>query len=223
MTRLRVALLGLLLLLSTVPLAGQTSPAPAPGELAWERLMTGNRAFVTGTGFSFDDIAARRATTAKKQSPRVSVVACADSRVAPELLFHQTLGDLFTIRTAGNVVDDFAIASLEYAAVHEWTDLIVVLGHSSCGAITAALHPDDPETPALRALVDRLRESFLEIPYAAEPSAELVRTGSEANARHVASFISAHSATLRERIRKGKVQVIPAYVDLSSGIVTRLR
>jgi carbonic anhydrase len=214
------------LLLCSLSLAADeptTTPhAPDAGAKAWERLMAGNRQFMAGGSFCFDDIAGRRATTSRKQSPSVSIVGCADSRVGPELLFHQSLGDLFIVRTAGNVVDTFALASLEYAAVNGWTDIIVVLGHSSCGAVGAALSPADPGTPSLLALVNRIRESFLDIPYSGEPSPEHLRKGVETNARNVANHISAHSPALRELVRSGRIQVIPAYHDLSTGAVTRI-
>lgn len=227
MTRTGVVQFALLLLLCSPLLRAETPQPDASavtprGEAAWQALLEGNREFVNGGAFCFDDIAARRVATAGKQSPGVTVVACADSRVGPELLFHQSLGDLFIVRTAGNVVDDFAIASLEYAAEHEWTNLIVVLGHSSCGAVDAALRPSDPPTPALRMLVNRIRESFIGVNYAPEPTPALIRRAAEANARHVVSHISAHSPTLRERIRSGRIQVVPAFHDLATGVVTRV-
>ena len=213
----------LLLLLVAASVGAQEGAVPqTPGDAAWDRLMTGNREFIDGTVFRFDDIVARRLATSTKQSPRISVVACADSRVGPELLFHQSLGDLFIVRTAGNVVDDFAIASLEYAAEHEWTDLIVILGHTSCGAVDAALRPSDPPTPALQMLVNRIRESFLDIPYSDAPNPELIRRAAAANARQVASHLSAHSPALRERIRSGRVQIVAAVQDLATGEVTRV-
>lgn len=221
--------LGALLLCCLSLAAGEpsaTTHSPEAGEQAWERLMAGNGRFVdAGKFFCFDDIPGRRRATSGKQSPSISIVACADSRVGPELLFHQSLGDLFVLRTAGNLVDPFAIASLEYAALpaNEWTDLIVVLGHSSCGAVGAALSPGDPGTPSLLTLVTRIRESFLDIPYSSTPSPELLRQATEANARNVAAYLSAHSPELRNRIQSGRVQVIAAYHDLSTGAVTRIR
>lgn len=227
MVRRPVTVLSLLLLLSCSTVYAQTPPeggaASLPGELAWEELLQGNHEFIEGRSFCYDDIAARRVALAKKQSPRVTIVACADSRVAPELLFHQGLGDLFTIRTAGNVVDDFAIASIEYAAAHEWTSLIVVLGHMSCGGVGSALEPKDPPTTALQTLVNRIRESFDDdVVYTSEPTPEQMRAAVAANARHVAAYISAHSPLLRERIRTGQIQVIAAYQDLATGEVTRV-
>jgi carbonic anhydrase len=87
-------------------------------------------------------VAARRAETAQSQHPFAIVVACADSRTAPEIVFDQSIGDLFVIRTAGNLVDDYALGSIEYGVEHLGTRLIVVLGHERCGAVTAALSGD---------------------------------------------------------------------------------
>jgi carbonic anhydrase len=84
-------------------------------------------------------VAARRRETAQTQHPFAIIVGCADSRTAPEIIFDQTIGDLFVIRTAGNLVDDYALGSIEYAVEHLGTRLIVVLGHERCGAVTAAL------------------------------------------------------------------------------------
>src|SRR5207247_447965 len=83
--------------------------------------------------------AARRAETAKVQHPFAIVLGCADSRTSPEIIFDQNIGDIFVIRTAGNLVDDHALGSIEYAVEHLGTRLIVVLGHSRCGAVGAAV------------------------------------------------------------------------------------
>jgi carbonic anhydrase len=117
--------------------ADPTTPSLPPDE-ALARLKAGNERFASSKVSSGKPVAARRAETAQGQHPFAIVVACADARSAPEIVFDQTIGDLFVIRTAGNLVDDYALGSIEYAVDHG-TRLIVVLGHQRCGAVTAAL------------------------------------------------------------------------------------
>jgi carbonic anhydrase len=118
--------------------ADPTTPSVGPDE-ALARLKAGNKRFAQSKVSTGKPVAARRAETAKEQHPFAIVVACADSRSAREIIFDQTIGDLFVIRTAGNLVDDYALGSIEYAVDHLGTRLIVVLGHERCGAVTAAL------------------------------------------------------------------------------------
>jgi carbonic anhydrase len=118
--------------------ADPATPSVGPDE-ALARLKAGNERFAKSKVSTGKPVAARRAETAKEQHPFAIVVACADSRSAPEIIFDQTIGDLFVIRTAGNLVDDYALGSIEYAVDHLGTRLIVVLGHERCGAVTAAL------------------------------------------------------------------------------------
>jgi carbonic anhydrase len=112
----------------------------ADGALA--KLKEGNLRFATSEVSQGKPTAARRAETAQAQHPFAIIVGCADSRTSPELVFDQNLGDLFVVRTAGNLVDDHALGSIEYAVAHLGTRLIVVLGHTSCGAVKAALESD---------------------------------------------------------------------------------
>ena len=103
-----------------------------------ELLKSGNQRFVTGNLLPKDTYAEDRKTLGEGQHPFAVVLCCSDSRVAPEIIFDQKLGDLFVIRNAGNVVDDDVLGSIEYAVEHLGTPLVVVLGHSYCGAVTAA-------------------------------------------------------------------------------------
>jgi carbonic anhydrase len=120
------------------PGVGASRPSLTTAE-ALSRLKSGNERFVADKISSGKPNADRRGETAKEQHPFAIVVACADSRTAPEIVFDQNIGDLFVIRTAGNLVDDYALGSIEYAVEHLGTRLIVVLGHERCGAVTAAL------------------------------------------------------------------------------------
>jgi len=118
--------------------ADPTTPSVPPDE-ALSRLKAGNERFAKSKVSTGKPVAARRAETAKDQHPFAIIIGCADSRTAPEIIFDQSIGDLFVIRTAGNLVDDYALGSIEYAVDHLGTRLIVVLGHERCGAVTAAL------------------------------------------------------------------------------------
>jgi carbonic anhydrase len=106
---------------------------------ALARLKAGNERFANSKISAGQPVAARRAESAQEQHPFAIIVGCADSRTAPEIIFDQSIGDLFVIRTAGNLADDYALGSIEYAVDHLGTRLIVVLGHARCGAVTAAL------------------------------------------------------------------------------------
>src|SRR2546421_4904043 len=113
--------------------------APPTPAAALKLLKQGNERFTQGKLAARDIGASRRAALAKGQHPFAVVLTCADSRVAPELVFDQGLGDIFVLRVAGNIADRSVIGSIEYAVEHLHTPLIVVLGHESCGAVQAAL------------------------------------------------------------------------------------
>ena len=110
---------------------------------ALELLKTGNTRFVSGALTPKDDYTELREKLSTGQHPFAVVLCCSDSRVAPEIIFDQKLGDLFVIRNAGNVVDDDVLGSIEYAVEHLGTPLVVVLGHSCCGAVTATCQSGD--------------------------------------------------------------------------------
>jgi carbonic anhydrase len=135
---LRTAFCILFSLTSSVWAADPTAPSVSADD-ALAKLKAGNERFADTKESSSKPTAARRAETAQTQHPFAIVVGCADSRTAPEFIFDQNIGDLFVIRTAGNLVDDYALGSIEYAVDHLGSRLIVVLGHERCGAVTAAL------------------------------------------------------------------------------------
>jgi Carbonic anhydrase len=132
-----------------------TSSAQPSVEKIRAELIEGNKRFVAGHRQGSDLIALRR-TLAAGQHPRVAVLACSDSRVAPELIFDQGLGELFVVRSAGNVVDPVAIGSIEYAVEHLGSRVIVAMGHTKCGAVTAACSREKMPSANLQAIVDRI-------------------------------------------------------------------
>lgn len=199
------------------------TPGASPGSGAdalWNALVEGNRQFVAGT-ITYNELKEERKLYADKQLPPVTVLACSDSRVPPELLFSQSVGAIFVVRGVGNVVDTFGIASMEYAILHGFTHLLVVLGHEDCGAIESALVPEDPISPNLLALVQRIRASFVGIPYNYEDPA-VIRRATDANTRASATYLSAQSKVIRDAVRSGKVKVVTAYYSTVTGEVRKV-
>jgi len=179
----------------------------------WESLMEGNRAYVEGR-VSFDSVHDLRFHSVGQQNPPVTVLSCSDSRVPPELIFNRLLDQLFVIRVAGNIAAPFELASIEFAITNGYTKLIVVLGHEGCGAVQAALSANEPSTPNLVALVQRIRESF--------NSPATVRQAVEINAKSSAAYLLEHSSVIRDAVESGNVGLAVAYYSLSSGVVERI-
>jgi carbonic anhydrase len=131
---------------------------------AWQRLLEGNARFVTGDSLHPNQNASRRSALVNTQSPFAVIFGCADSRLAAEIIFDVGLGDVFVVRTAGHVIDDAVLGSLEYGVSVLKVPLIVVLGHDNCGAVTAAKDAvETGEVPLghIRDLVDRITPSVL--------------------------------------------------------------
>lgn len=154
------------------------------------------------------------------QRPKAIIIGCSDSRVPPELVFDQSLGDLFVVRAAGNVVDTIALGSVEYAVEHLGTRLVIVLGHDRCGAVQAACSGAATSSPNLNAIMAELRPSVLEC--SSHTGAALIRDVVEKNAQRVADSLLFRSAVLRKTHDKGDIQIIAARYDLLTGDVARL-
>jgi carbonic anhydrase len=145
------------------------------------------------------------------QQPWAAILACADSRVAPEWIFDAALSDLFVVRSAGNTAFSAAVGSLEYAVDHLGIPVVLVVGHSGCGAVQAA-RSSDPLSPSLGDLVQPIRASLT----AGEDLDQAVRT----NARHTANQLSETSALLRSAQAAGRLTIRPSFYDIRSGIVS---
>jgi len=191
---------------------------------ALKRLRDGNRRFVANTPDAALDTM-RRAQLIDGQMPVAIVLGCSDSRVPAELVFDQGLGDLFVIRVAGNIVAPSQVGSVEFAAIKFKTRLVVVLGHSQCGAILATI--DELRQPAanqslnLRSIVERVRpsvEPLLESPGQHNPD-ELVHQAVRSNVRASASHLRHGSAILEELIANEGLRVVGAEYSLETGVV----
>lgn len=132
-----------------------TDTRPTPREV-WDEMLAGNERFVAGTPNHPRQDVERRHLLAAGQTPRVALFGCADSRLAAEIIFDEGLGDMFVVRSAGQVISDSVVGSLEYAVAVLDVPLIVVLGHDACGAVGAAIDSTDPDSPELPAQIWRL-------------------------------------------------------------------
>ena len=193
---------------------------------ALERLREGNRRFVAGIQ-SRETLAseARRTKVAIEQEPFAVILGCSDSRVPLEIIFDQGLGDLFVIRVAGNIVAPSQVGSVEFAAAYARTRLVVVLGHSNCGAILATLdqlgRPSDAQSPNLRSIVDRVRpsvEPLLSTELAKDRKA-LVHEAVRSNIRVSANHLRHGSAVLEQLAQTDGLVVVGAEYSLETGMV----
>ncbi len=187
----------------------------AGADEALKKLMEGNQRFVEFKQAHPNQNEARLKEIATSQNPIAVIVGCSDSRVPPEIIFDQGIGDLFIIRNAGNVVDDFAMASIEYAVEHLGVKLIVVLGHERCGAVDATI--SGGHLPGhLNRLTDEIKPS---ISSAKRITGDLLTNVIYSNTKRIAGQISASGELMKEFIENKGVKVIQAYYDLDSGKV----
>lgn len=194
--------------------------AQASGQQIWAELMQGNQRFVSGKA-KHRDLVTLRDSLAASQHPKAIVLACSDSRVAPELIFDQNLGDLFVVRSAGNIADAIGVGSIEYAAEHLGSTVLVVMGHTKCGAVTAACSGDKMPSANLQAIVDKIDPAVKEAKGSANGDA-LVEAAIKENVHQSAEDVLASSAILHHLVDEGKLTVIEAEYQLDSGKVIRL-
>ncbi|MGH7212133.1 MAG: carbonic anhydrase [Acetobacteraceae bacterium] len=184
-------------------------------EGALDQLMAGNRRFVGEQMVSFaEDLTILKQDTAERQEPFAAVLACADSRVPVELVFDQSIGHVFVTRVAGNVASSDVIASLEYGAAVLGVKVILVLGHSNCGAVKAAI-AGKPVPGQISGLYPYIRPAVEQ----AGPDPEAT---SRANARNQARLLATASPVIAELIGKGAIKVAAGYYDVATGEVSLL-
>lgn len=194
---------------------------------ALERLQEGNQRFATGLR-SVDSMLAhtKRIELTDRQEPFAIILGCSDSRVPAEIVFDQGLGDLFVIRVAGNIVAPSQIGSVEFAAEQFKTRLVIVLGHSKCGAICATVEemkrPTHEQSKNITAIVDRIRPSIE--PFRAtdlwDKTEELIEESVRANVRASVNQLRHGSGILENLIQNEGLQIVGAEYSLDTGIVT---
>jgi carbonic anhydrase len=191
-----------------------------------KRLIEGNERFVANTRSAETAISHfRRSELAANQKPSAVVLGCSDSRVPAEIVFDQGLGELFVIRVAGNIVAPSQLASVEFAAQAWGIGLVVVLGHSQCGAVSATLDdltPDRPEAPqSLNSIISRIRPVVVPLVELgnALPRETLMRAAVRANIRASVDAIQRGTALLEKMVTSGEMLVVGAEYDLITGAV----
>jgi carbonic anhydrase len=186
------------------------------GNEALERLLEGNRRYVNAQAHHPRQTAEHRVSLTKGQSPFAVVLGCADSRIPPEILFDQGLGDIFVIRVAGHVVDNSVLGSLEYAVEHLGVPLLLVLGHESCGAVSAAIQNDslpgnlDHVVKAIQPAVEQA------IPGDGDVVEQVIKTHVDLVVRQLQNSPS----VLARYVNDDRLCIMGAYYHLTSGAVS---
>jgi len=195
---------------ATKRLSAQTNLSP---DAALQELIAGNQRFAGNRLTSIDhDLAILKEHTVEKQEPFAAVLSCADSRVPVELVFDQTIGHIFVTRVAGNIVTPEIVASLEYGVAVLGIKVLVVLGHSSCGAVKAAMKAES--------VPGQISSLYLQLHRAVEESGGDVNKAIEANAKIQAQLLRASSPVIRDAIKGGTLKVESGVYDLATGKVS---
>jgi carbonic anhydrase len=182
---------------------------------ALQELMDGNRRFVSGRLTGHDqDLSILRNKTIEKQEPFAALLSCADSRVPVELVFDQSIGEIFVTRIAGNVVTPEIIASLEYGVAVLGTKVLLVMGHSNCGAVKATIQAK--EVPG------QISALYPHIQPAVDQAGHDLEAATKANAKIQAALLREASTVIASFVKDGKLKVVAGYYDVGSGAATLL-
>jgi carbonic anhydrase len=197
---------------------------PLTADQAWRKLVAGNDRFVAGRQKHPHESLAWRESLVRGQHPFAVILSCADSRVSPELVFDEGLGDLFVIRAAGEVLDTAVVGSIEYAVEHLSVPLVVVIGHQSCGAVGAAvdLVQHDAELSGdIATLVRAIEPAVRATPPYPDPAAFLAACVAE-QARRAATYLLERSNIISDAVAHHGVKVVSATYELETGKVDRV-
>ena len=197
-----------------LPMTARAQSTLTP-DAALAELTAGNKRYTAGHLKSHDkDLATLRQQTEEKQEPFAAVLSCADSRVPVELVFDQSIGHIFVTRVAGNIITPEIIGSLEYGAAVLGTKVILVMGHSNCGAVKATIQ--GKEVPG------QISSLFPHIQPAVDQAGHDLEAATKANAKIQAKLLSQSSTVISGMVKSGKLKVTSGYYDLGSGSVTLL-
>lgn len=201
------------LYMSSLALAADGPSAPE----ALARLKAGNERFASDVSTGQPIGTARRAELAKGQAPYAIVLSCADSRVPPEIIFNAGLGDVFVVRSAGQVIDQSVLASVEYGAEHLHAPVLVVMGHEFCGAVKAAIETTTSLGPNLDFLLKAIKPAVSRT--ANTPAQDRLKAAVMANVEQVVNDALAKSAILKHMVQGGELTIVGAFYEIESGRV----
>jgi carbonic anhydrase len=190
---------------------------------ALKMLMDGNKRYVENQmGACKASDTAKREALAKGQKPYAIILSCSDSRVPPEIIFDKTMGEIFVVRVAGNVPDPIVLGSIEYAAEHIGSPLILVLGHERCGAVTATVDAKGKAEGNIGAIVKAIAPAATEAQKQGKgkSKAEVVEAATDANVRLVAKNLTKNSPVIKHLVKEGKVKIVTGKYDLDDGKVS---
>lgn len=236
MKRMLAAGLAMVSLTAGLALATSGAPPVSPDE-ALQKLMDGNKHYVENkmTNAALCSAASRTAL-AKSQVPYAIILTCSDSRVPPELIFDKGLGELFVVRVAGNVPDPVVLGSIEYAAEHLGSPLIMVMGHERCGAVKATVDAKGKSTgsrnidaivktvaPSVKTALKECDACKGNAKCAENKAGDFVECVVDANARRAAAGLTKQSHILRHLAEEKKIRIVAAKYDLDDGVVTLLK
>ncbi|NQT86506.1 carbonic anhydrase [bacterium] len=185
---------------------------------ALDRLIAGNGRYVAGRLHHPNQSPGRRMEVTREQTPFAVIVSCSDSRVPPEVVFDQGLGDLYVVRTAGHVVDDVALGSIEHAVLHLGVRLVMVMGHQYCGAVTAAASGAEGEGHVAW-LVEAIAPAVQD---ARSSGGDLISTAVDAHVARTMGQLLSSEPILAPRVAKGQLTIVGACYQLDDGEVRLL-
>lgn len=220
----KLVVAAMILLCSALALASGDGSGVTADE-ALQRLLDGNKRYIASKMNACREItAAAREKLAKGQKPYAIILSCSDSRVPPEIIFDKGLGEIFVVRVAGNVPDPIILGSIEYAAEHFGSRLVMVLGHERCGAVTAAVdakgRPEGNIGAIIKAIAPAVKQAKTE--YKGKEKAELVETAINDNVKLVAANITKQSSVLKNFAEEERIKIVAAKYHLDDGKVTLL-
>ncbi len=184
-------------------------------------MLAGNQRFVQGQSQG-RDLPKLRRRLAQGQQPQAGVLCCSDSRVSPELIFDQSLGDLFVVRTAGLVLDPTSLGSLEYAVAHLLVPLLIIQGHESCGAVTAAVAHPEAREGHIGAIIEQISPFVAQAQQTGKTGSDLVEAATDLHLQYLAETLRRTSPIIREAVEAGRLEVVVAKYFLRAGQVRLL-
>ena len=203
--------------MALIPVYKRAEVIASPDE-AIQLLMDGNGRFVAGKPLSKDLSFTRRSELLKNgQHPFAVIVCCSDSRVPPEILFDQALGDLFVVRVAGNIVTPVELGSVEYAVEHLKAPLVVVLGHEECGAVTAAVEGKESHG-SIPAIIEKIKPAVLEARAMGTTGKELIEASTDLNIQNALRDLL-KSPLIKEGVNSKEIEVLGIKYDLDKGVL----